>query len=130
LTGPVLVASRNLSPGQSLQSSDWKIVQSELSKLPPDVLEDESEIENKEIVRFVRAGTPLMLNDLRSITVIKYGDLVKLSFVGDGFTVSTSGQALGPAALGDTVKVRTQEGKLIQGKAVAKDEVEVVLDQR
>jgi flagella basal body P-ring formation protein FlgA len=128
--GAVLVSTHNLSPGQALQDNDWKVIQTELSKLPADIIEDENQLKNKEIVRFIRAGAPLSLNDLRSTSVIKNGDLVKLSFVGQGFTLSTNGQAMSNAAVGDTVKVRTAEGKVIQGVVLSKEEVEVTLDQR
>ena len=128
VSAPVLVASRNLSPGQILQPEDWRVALTDLAKLPPDVIEEKKHAENKEILRFVRAGTPLSLNDLRTISVIKKGDFVKVNLIGSGFTVTTAGQSMSNAATGDIVRVKTAEGKVLQGKAISSGLVEVYLD--
>lgn len=127
-TAPVFVAARNLAPGQPTQASDWKIVSLDLGMLPADVIEDEENLKNKEIVRYIRAGTPLRLNDFRAMTVIRIGDQVKLSLVGQGFSVTSMGQAMTHGAVGGTVRVRTTEGKVLQGTVVSAGEVEVILD--
>lgn len=125
---PVLVAARNLAPGQAIQAEDWGMVVSDLGTLPSDVIEDEQQALNKEVVRFIRAGTVLKLNDLRAMTVVRVGDLVKLSLVGQGFSVTSLGQAMSNGVVGGTVRVKTSEGKMLQGSVVSAGQVEVILD--
>ena len=66
----------------------------------------------------------------RSITVIKSGDQVKLNFIGQGFSIDASALAMSNAGVGDTVRVRLPDGKVIQGIAVSNGVVEVNLNQR
>ena len=127
---PVLVAARDLAPGHVLQAGDWKWQTLDLAKLPAEVIESEQSAQNKEIVRNISSGRPLQLNDLRAITVIKTGDQVKLNIMGQGFSIDASAVALTQAAVGDTVRVRLPEGRVLQGVAVSAGVVEVNLDQR
>lgn len=128
VSAPVLVATRNLAPGQVLQAGDWKAVMADLGSQSQDTIEDGQSLENKELVRFIRAGNPIRLNDLREVTVIRTGDQVKLILVGQGFSVTATGQAMANAAVGGTVRVRTAEGKVLQGTVVTAGQVEVTLD--
>ena len=80
------------------------------------------------LVRGVNAGAPIRLNDLRGIAVIRAGDLVSLGIKGRGFEIVTSGNALGDAALGASVRVKTLDGKILQGKAVSAGKIEASLD--
>ena len=130
LQAQVMVAARDLTPGHVIQPGDWKQLTMDLAKLPTDVAETPSSIENKEIVRNIQAGRPFQLNDLRPITVIKSGDQVKLNFIGQGFSIDASALAMSNAGVGDTVRVRLPDGKVIQGIAVSNGVVEVNLNQR
>jgi flagellar basal body P-ring formation protein FlgA len=127
---PVLVATKDLVAGHALEPGDWKTMHLDLSKLPTEVIETEQAVQNKELVRNIATGRPLLLNDLRSFTVIKSGDQIKLNFVGTGFSIDASAVAMANAAVGDTVKVRLPDGKVIQGTAVSGGLVEVNMDQR
>lgn len=127
-TAPVLVAARNLAPNHVIQTGDWKAVVVDLGKQAQDVIEDEQILENKEVIHFIRAGNAIRLNDLHALTVIRTGDQVKLSLIGQGFSITATGQSMSNAAVGGTVRVRTLEGKVLQGTAVSAGQVEVTLD--
>jgi len=53
-----------------------------------------------------------------------------LNIMGQGFSIDASAVALTQAAVGDTVRVRLPEGRVLQGVAVSAGVVEVNLDQR
>jgi flagella basal body P-ring formation protein FlgA len=65
---------------------------------------------------------------LKQIAVIKSGDQVRVTLVGKGFAIDTSGQAMSDSAMGGSVKVRISEGKIVQGTVVSQGAVEVLID--
>jgi flagella basal body P-ring formation protein FlgA len=130
VTASVLVATRDLMAGHPLEFGDWKPMNVDLSKWPTELVEAEQAVMGKQLVRNVAVGQPFLLNDLRSIAVIKSGDQVKLNFVGTGFSIDAMAVSMANAAVGDTVRVRLADGKVIQGTAVSSGLVEVNMDQR
>lgn len=126
--GKVWVAKKILQPGEIVHLSYFESIDVDLSKYKGDLIEDPADLEGLEVARPLSAGVAVKLNDFRPATVIKSGDLIKLTLLGHGFEMVTSGQALSDAVIGATVRVRTAEGKTLQGKAVAVGRVEAVLD--
>lgn len=126
--GQVWVTKTAIKSGEIVNSTYFESIQSDLSKYKGELIEDPAELEGLEAARPVAAGVAVKLNDFRPMTVIKSGDLIKLTLIGQGFEMVTSGQALSDAVIGATVRVRTVEGKTLQGKAVAVGRVEAVLD--
>lgn len=126
--GKAWAAKKSLKPGEIVNSSYFEAIELDLSKYQGELIEDPAELEGMEVARPLPAGVAVKLNDFKSATVIKSGDLIKLTLLGQGFEMITSGQALSDAVIGATVRVRTVEGKTLQGKAVAAGRVEAVLD--
>lgn len=130
VTGRHLVLKNSLAAGSVVQATDLEWVQGELSRWSNQGgwVEDASQLIGLEVVRSLQAGSVPRLNDFREPTVIKTGDLVKLSLLGQGFEMVTSGTAMSNAAIGATVRVKLPDGKVLQGKAVSEGRVEAVLD--
>ena len=126
--GRYLVANQALRKGQALSVADLQWAEGDLSKMGDTLLEDPEQVKNMELSRSLQAGTPLRLNDLKPIAVIKSGDQVRVTLLGKGFAIDTSGQAMSDAALGGSVKVRISDGKIVQGAAVSNGAVEVLID--
>ena len=126
--GRYLVSSQSLRKGQALSVADLQWAEGDLTKMGGNLLEDLEQVRNMELVRPLQAGIPLRLNDLKPIAVIKSGDQVRVTLLGKGFAIDTSGQALSEAALGSSVKVRISDGKIVQGTAVSQGAVEVLID--
>jgi flagella basal body P-ring formation protein FlgA len=126
--GRYLVANQALRKGQALNMADLQWAEGDLTKMGDTLLEDPEQIKNMELARPIQAGTPLRLNDLKPIAVIKSGDQVRVTLLGKGFAIDTSGQAMSEAALGSSVKVRISDGKIVQGTAVSQGAVDVLID--
>ena len=126
--GRYLMVNQALRKGQALNVADLQWAEGDLTKMGDNLLEDAEQIKNMEVVRPIQAGTPLRLNDLKPIAVIKSGDQVRVTLLGKGFAIDTSGQAMSDAALGSSVKVRISDGKIVQGTAVSQGAVEVLID--
>ena len=122
------VARHPLRAGSVVQAEDVEWRDGDLARWgepPPESLDS---LEGLELFRHVAAGAVLRLNDFRAIAVIRSGDLVSLSLKGQGFEMITTGYALADASVGVTVRVKTLEGKILQGRAVSAGKVEAVLD--
>jgi flagella basal body P-ring formation protein FlgA len=126
--GRYLVTNQALRKGQALSVADLQWAEGDLTKMGDTLLEDPEQVKNMELSRSLQAGTPLRLNDLKPIAVIKSGDQVRVTLLGKGFAIDTSGQAMSDAALGGSVKVRISDGKIVQGAAVSQGAVEVLID--
>jgi flagella basal body P-ring formation protein FlgA len=126
--GRYAVAKRPLRPGTVVQPDDLDWREGDVARLGEPLAEELQSLEGLELFRSVATGSPVRLNDFRPVSVIRSGDLVSLALKGQGFEMITTGYALADAAIGVTVRVRTLEGKILQGKAVSPGKVEAVLD--
>lgn len=126
--GRYAVARHALRAGTVVQSDDVEWRDGDVARLGESLPEELRSLDGLELFRPVAAGAPLRLNDFRPVSVIRSGDLVSLSLKGQGFEMITTGYALADAAVGVTVRIKTLEGKILQGKAVSAGKVEAVLD--
>lgn len=115
--GPALVAAAPLAAGSVPGPQDVQLQDIELTREPNSVLRDTAQLQGRTLSRAVAPGQALRADMLRTTLVIQSGDPVRLRLAGPGFAVSGTGQALGPAAEGQSVRVRTELGKLLTGVA-------------
>jgi len=126
--GRYLVTNQAVRKGQALYVADLQWAEGDVTKMGDALLDDPELIKNMESVRSLQSGTPLRLNDLKPIAVIKSGDQIRVTLLGKGFAIDTTGQAMSDAAMGGSVKVRISDGKIVQGTAVSQGAVEVLID--
>ncbi len=69
------------------------------------------------LARPLATGEPLRAADLRARQWFAAGEPVQLVAVGRGYSVSGQGQALGPGVEGQRVRVRTDSGRIVTGRA-------------
>ena len=122
------VAKHLLRPGTVIQPDDVEWREGDVARFGELLPEELQSLEGLELFKAVAAGAPLRLNDFRPVSVIRSGDLVSLSLKGQGFEMITTGYALADAASGVTVRIKTLEGKILQGRAISPGKVEAILD--
>ena len=115
--GPALVAAAPLAAGSVPGAQDVQLQDIELTREPASLLRDPAQLQGRTLSRAVMPGQALRADMLRATLVIQSGDPVRLRLGGNGFAVTATGQALGPAAEGQSVRVRTELGKLLTGVA-------------
>lgn len=123
LSGPALVATRPLAAREAPVGSDIELRQIEYTQSPdlyPRALPPDARLN-----RPVAASQPLLISWLSLPTVIHAGRPVRLQARTPAFTVSQEGIALGSAAPGDNVRVKTPGGRIVQGTARQDGTVEV-----
>ena len=115
--GPALVASRPLAYGQIVGPDDTRVDEVELSREPGNALTDAGGLEGKTAARGIAAGQVLRAEYFRTPPVVSSGDTVRLVLNGAGFTVTASGRTLSSAQDGESVRVQTDSGRVVQGVA-------------
>ena len=127
IMGDYVVAANNLTQGQSLTSSDLILQKGDLTTLPTGFFTDTSVAVGRVARVSLASGSVMKQEMLKMPVVIVQGQNVRVNGVGQGFSVSTEGQALTNAAEGDLVKVRVQNGTIISGTAKNNGQIEVII---
>lgn len=108
-----------LAQGQPVTAAQLVKMQGDLGALPQGVITDMAQAVGKSPTVSLPAGAPLRLDNLKSRPVVQQGQLVRVVSSGAGFAVSAEGRAIGSAAEGQVVQVRTPAGAVVSGIAQA-----------
>jgi flagella basal body P-ring formation protein FlgA len=101
----VIVVARLLEPRRTLAADDFRRERRAAGEVPPDALADLADPADLEVLRPVQAGEVLTPRVIRPRIAVKRGELVTLLLEGDGFRITTQGQASEDARRGDAVRV-------------------------
>lgn len=121
----VLVAVRPISSGQQVQVEDVQLQIRDITRFAGSALTSLDQAAGKNVISALASGTILRAEMLRAAKIIRQGQSVKLVAQGTGFTISSEGQAMNNAALGEVVTVKTRSGQLLKGIARSDGQVEV-----
>jgi flagella basal body P-ring formation protein FlgA len=97
-----------------------------LRNLPNGVLTNVEQAIGRSPTVSLSAGAPLRGDTLRSKPAVQQGQAVQVISKGQGFSVSAEARAIGTAADGQVVQVRTSNGAVISGVARNGGTVEVM----
>ena len=120
-----LVLNSALPAGTVLEAGHLAEDEVDLSAAPGAVVTELSAAVGRTLARTVSAGSALRLPDLKVRQWFAAGETVRVVASGPGWSINTEGQALSPGLEGQTVRVRTESGRLLQGRPVAERQVEV-----
>lgn len=123
--GNYIAAAAPVPQGQPIVESQLATIQGDLTTLPASIATDKAQVLGRTSNIAISAGMPLRLDSLRIKPVVQMGQLVRLVSAGPGFKVSAEAKAVGNAADGQVVQVRTAGGQNISGIARAGGMVEV-----
>ena len=114
-----------LVQGQLIDKPQLVLMKGDLAAMPNGVLTDMAQAVGRSSTVSLQAGVPLRADLLRSKPVVQQGQLVHVVSSGNGFSVSAEARAIGTAADGQVVQVRTPAGAILNGIARAGGLVEV-----
>lgn len=117
VVGSYFVATRTIDIGQALSAGDITEQTGDLTGLPRSVITNAADLNGVVAANRIASGAPLRRELLRGVIVIQQGQMVRLIAQGPGFVASTEGKAMTQAAIGATLQVKTQEGRLVSGVA-------------
>jgi flagella basal body P-ring formation protein FlgA len=125
VSGNALIAARPIARGQALEAEDIQIQRRDLTQYQNGVLTSMEQAVGRTALNTIQAGDVLRPELLRAAVVIRQGQQVMLVAQGTGFRVSSEGIAMGNAASGQVVPVKTRSGQIIKGIAKSEGVVEV-----
>ena len=114
---PVLVVKGTVQSGQTVGLNDVEFRTMDLSQLGQGWVSDVNHLNNKTAARQLWPGTLLKHDHLRGQAMVKNGDTVKVMMKGPGFSIGGTAVAMGEAELGEVVKIKTAQGKILHGVA-------------
>lgn len=114
---PVLVVKGTVQSGQTLGLNDVEFRTMDLSQLSNGWVTDLAHLNNKTAARQLWPGTLLKHDYLKGQAMVKNGDTVKVMMRGPGFAIGGTAVAMGEAELGEVVKIKTAQGKILHGVA-------------
>ena len=114
---PVLVVKGTVQSGQAVGVNDVEFRTMNLTELKHGWVTDLSHLGNKTAARQLWPGMLLKHDYLRGQAMVKNGDTVKVMMKGPGFAIGGTAVAMGEAELGEVVKIKTAQGKILHGIA-------------
>jgi flagella basal body P-ring formation protein FlgA len=125
--GPALVADMPLPAGHVIAATDLRHAEVNLAATPTAPLARADLAVGRALARPLQTGAALLAADLRPRLWFAAGDSVRLEAGGSGWRIHGEGQALAPGVEGQSVRVRTESGRVVSGVAVAERLVAVEL---
>ncbi|SDV46611.1 flagellar basal body P-ring formation chaperone FlgA [Chitinasiproducens palmae] len=125
VTGTYYVAARNIEPGETLSAADLTPRDGDLTLLPVSVLTDPAQAIGGVASNRINAGLPVRGDLVRAALAVRAGQPVRLVAEGPGFAITAEGSALGNASAGQPVRVRTESGTVVSGRAREDGSVDV-----
>lgn len=124
---PALVARMALPAGTVLEAQHLDLAEVDLAAAPGEVLRQSPQAIGRTLQRGLPAGEAVRLQDLKARQWFASGDTVRVTASGPGWSVVSEGQALAAGIEGTPVRVRLENGRLVQTRPVADRQVEIVL---
>lgn len=125
VTDDVLVTVKPIPSNHAIMADDIQLQQREITRFAGSALTSTNQALGKNVVAPLASGTILRAEMLRAARIIRHGQSVQLVAQGNGFTITSEGQAMGNATLGEVVSVKTRSGQLLKGIARGDGVVEV-----
>jgi len=123
--GPALVAAKALVANAPVGGDDVRSAEVEWTREAQGVVTASEQLDQRVLARPIAAGQPIPLSALRAPQAVGQGEPVRLVGRGNGFSISADGIALASATAGQSVRVRTESGRILTGTARAGRLVEV-----
>jgi len=125
LRGPALLARQPLTARSPIRIEDWDSGEANYGNDPGSYVQTLENLAGSTLSRPVAAGTPLQIQMLWRPRVIRAGQRVSVVIEGPGFQVSQDAIAQNNAYVGEAVKVRLKDRRLLQGRAEADGRVRI-----
>ena len=116
--GPAWVVRRDVAAGATLSDDDVMMTEVDWAEDPSPVVAQAHLWANQVTTRALSTGQVLRQHLLRAPQVFQPGSLVRVMAQGGGFQVSADGQALSAGVVGQSVKVRMDNGRVMTGTVV------------
>lgn len=125
--GPAWVLADTVSPGTVLMPQHASLSEVDWAAENAPVLAQQQSWVGQVAARQLRAGQALRQSMVRAPELFKAGAQVRVVVQGPGYAVTAAGQALGAGAVGQSVRVRMENGRIVGGTVADNGSVQVPL---
>lgn len=123
------VLRRSLERGMLISPGDVQLVRLNLHKQPEDVAENLDLVLGRRVLHRLQAGESIRKRQIEIPPMIKKGKRVSMAISRGPLQASATGVAINDGAAGDLITVKNDaSGKLVRGKVVSPETVEVTLE--
>ncbi len=120
-----VVAAEPLSQGQVINGKQVMLQNGDITRLPNGVYTALAQVVGSTAKMSLTAGAVLRQDTVKLPLLVRQGQSVTLTSVGNGFQITAQGNAMNNAELNQIVQVKMASGKLVSGIANAQGLVEV-----
>ncbi|WP_157956935.1 flagellar basal body P-ring formation chaperone FlgA [Salinicola aestuarinus] len=120
-----LVAARTLDPGDPVDAAALTWATTDITRLQRGYLDSMERVTGKVATRRIPSGATLTDAMVRAPWLVERGSSVVLVARGDGFSISRSVEALDNGGLGSSVRLKTQNNQILQGRVIGPDRLAV-----
>lgn len=125
--GPAWVIRGQVAPGAVLQASDAMEVEVDWAERASPVLANPLDWVGQTATRLLTTGQPLRQDMVRAAQVFQAGTQVRVLASGNGFEIAGRGQALSAGVVGQSARVRMDNGQILQGQVTDDRTVRVLM---
>lgn len=123
--GTYWVAARTVPAGTVLDADLLSAREGDLGSLPRQAVLDPAAVIGRLTTRTLAAGTVVQASQFQAAWLVHRQRQVAVEAMGQGFSVSRTGQALQDGALGDTVRVRMPNHAVLTGVVAGANRVKI-----
>jgi flagella basal body P-ring formation protein FlgA len=121
------VASTSLGAGTVLEPGQLADALVDLAAGPGAAIRTPELAVGRTLARTLAAGATLRQSDLKPRQYFAAGETVRVVALGEGWQVVTEAQAMNPGVEGQTARVRTESGRILNARPSGDREVEIAL---
>ncbi|TDX30962.1 flagella basal body P-ring formation protein FlgA [Modicisalibacter xianhensis] len=122
-----VVVARDIDAGSLITAGDLMLEEARLERLPRHALLGIDDALGMTAARPLRAGTTLQTHYLRRPELVSRGAHVTVTAHGAGFSISRKAKALDSGALGDAVRLSTDNGEQLVATVTGPDQLKITL---
>ena len=116
--GPAWVIKGHVPSGAILTESDAVLMEVDWAQSSSPVVANQSDWLGQTATRLLSTGQTLRQDTVRAAQVFQAGTQVRVLARGNGFEIATSAQAVSGGVIGQSVRVRMDNGRVISGLVV------------
>lgn len=122
-----VVAAADLPAGTELQAAHLRITEADIAAEPAAAWHSVTPLLGRRLARPVHAGAVLRTDDVQVRVWFAAGETISIMARGEGFAVSSQAQALGTGLEGQSVRVRTDGGRILLARPTGLRQAEIGL---
>jgi flagella basal body P-ring formation protein FlgA len=125
--GPAWVIKSQVTPGTTLEATDAMAKEVDWAESYSPVVANQEDWVGKTATRLLSAGQPLRQEMVKNAQVFQSGAQVRVVAVGVGFEIVGRAQALSAGVVGQSAKVRMDNGQVVSGTVSDPQTVRLIL---